>query len=334
MSGRQVMMLLGMAIGGAVAGLIFVAVLSLADGLAAATPSPEPSPQPQSPAPTPQLQRSEKPPRTPIPIVTATPRPSPTPSMPEVADASMPPDLIPPMNDLDNDGLTDEEEAIAGTDRWSWDTDGGGEPDGAEVAAGRNPVDPSDDQPDPGCIPAGAAPFEDGVGSDELVPVPDLEALIPAEVDGHRMSVVSTEGLPRLYGFFNYFWDGLLLCAGGQPDDLAHAMGSTVLASSDEGFGSSRLYVVFAIRVDGVTGEQLMEQHVSEMVRQGRGEIVTARRTFEGHDYVLMTQGGAVYHAGDVMFWMTLMDVLDSGFYIGGMVDVGLVEATLAQLPG
>jgi hypothetical protein len=33
------------------------------------------------------------------------------------------------------------------------------------------------------------------------------------------------------------------------------------------------------------------------------------------------------------MFWMTPMDVLDSGFYVGGMADVALVEATLGELP-
>ena len=334
MSGRQIVAVVAMAVGGAAAGLVFVGVMSLSEGLAAATPSPAPSAVAASFSARARPTPSGKPARTPVPVVTATARPSPTPSVPAVlAEASVPPDLLPPLNDLDNDGLTDDQEATYGTERYSWDTDYGGEPDGSEVAAGRDPLESEDDQPDSGCVPQGATAFEDGVGSDELVPVPELEALIPGNVNGHRLSITSTEGLPRLYGFFNYFWDGLLLCAGGQPADLAHAMGGFALASSDEGFGSASLYVVFAIRVDGVTGERLAQQHVSEMVRQGGGQIVAARRTYEGRDYVLLSQGGAVYHAGDVMFWMTPMDVLDSGFYIGGMVDVGLVEATLVELP-
>jgi hypothetical protein len=334
MSGRQIVAVVAMALGGALAGLIFVGVLSFTDGLAAATPSPAPTAGAETPGARPRQTPAAKPTRTPVPVTTATPRPTPTSSMPSViAEASVPPDLMPSLDDLDNDGLTDDEEAAAGTDRYSWDSDSGREPDGAEVAAGRNPLDPGDDQPDPGCVPTDATPFENGVGSDELVPVPELEALIPGEVDGHRLSIVSTAGLPRLYGFFNYFWDGLLLCAGGRPEDLAHAMGGFTLASSDEGFGSTSMYVVFAIRVEGVTGQQLAQQHVSEIVRQGYGEVIAAPRTYEGRDYVLLSQGGAVYDAGDVMFWMTPMDVLDSGFYVGGMADVALVEATLGELP-
>ena len=56
-------------------------------------------------------------------------------------------------DDVDGDGLLNSEEDVNGnfvidageTDMWDADTDGGGESDGAEVAAGRNPIKQSDD---------------------------------------------------------------------------------------------------------------------------------------------------------------------------------------------
>jgi Tol biopolymer transport system component len=49
--------------------------------------------------------------------------------------------------DSDGDQLKNWEEAVYGTDENNRDTDGGGELDGSEVAAGRNPNDPGDDRP-------------------------------------------------------------------------------------------------------------------------------------------------------------------------------------------
>jgi len=48
--------------------------------------------------------------------------------------------------DADGDDLENfDEDYIHGTDPYNSDTDGGGEKDGSEVAAGRDPLDPSDD---------------------------------------------------------------------------------------------------------------------------------------------------------------------------------------------
>ena len=47
--------------------------------------------------------------------------------------------------DSDNDGLTDAEESVLGTDPFDPDTDGGGVDDGTEVARGSDPLDPTDD---------------------------------------------------------------------------------------------------------------------------------------------------------------------------------------------
>lgn len=51
----------------------------------------------------------------------------------------------PPSVDTDNDGLTDAEEAVLGTNPNVADTDGGGAEDGFEVDNGTDPLDPSDD---------------------------------------------------------------------------------------------------------------------------------------------------------------------------------------------
>jgi arylsulfatase A-like enzyme len=53
-------------------------------------------------------------------------------------------------SDRDGDGLTDEEEAVLGTDPDDADTDDGGVNDGDEVAAGTDPLDPLDDISTPG----------------------------------------------------------------------------------------------------------------------------------------------------------------------------------------
>jgi hypothetical protein len=163
--------------------------------------------------------------------------------------------------------------------------------------------------------------------------VPELEALIPDTVDGRPLDTSSMAGIPRTYGFFNYFWDSLLLCVGAEPDDLSHALGVTQLASSDEGFGSSSLFVIWAIQIDGISGRALAAAHVREVVRQGAGQVVAEDRRVDGRTYTLLSGGGAIYAHEDVMFWLVNMTVLDSGFYVDETVDEGLVEAAIPELP-
>lgn len=56
-----------------------------------------------------------------------------------------PQDPLDARQDSDRDGLLDAAEEEAGTDLYDDDTDGGGESDGSEVRAGRDPLHPDDD---------------------------------------------------------------------------------------------------------------------------------------------------------------------------------------------
>ncbi len=56
---------------------------------------------------------------------------------------------VSPGTDSDNDGLTDCEELLLGTDPYNADTDGDGIPDGLEVRMGLNPLDGTDGNLDP-----------------------------------------------------------------------------------------------------------------------------------------------------------------------------------------
>jgi hypothetical protein len=329
-----------MAMAGALAGLVFVAVVDLlgrpADAPPVAGVTAVPARASMTPRPAQTSMQTAVPSRPPPPSVIPTPTRTPFPAAStEIGgeEVALPSDLLPPLDDRDNDGLRDDAEIAAGTDPWEWDSDGGGEPDGSEVAAGRQPLDDADDVAEPGCVPEGASAFETPESSAEPERVLELEGLVPRQVADHRLEIGSMAGVPRSYGLFNYFWDGLLLCVGGEPDDLAHAIGVSLLASSDEGWGSAQYYTVFAIRVAGVSGHDLAATHVAEMIRQGHGRTIAAPRTLAGKEYLLLSNGGAVYATDAVMFWMVNITVLDSGLYVDEQVDFALVEATVPQLP-
>jgi len=105
-----------------------------------ATPTPIPTPTPE-----PTLEPTPE--QTPVatPVLSATPLPAPDELEPlepgqESGTRSLPP------ADLDNDGLTTADEvSIHGTNITVADSDGDGINDGDEVAAGTDPLDPSDD---------------------------------------------------------------------------------------------------------------------------------------------------------------------------------------------
>lgn len=228
-----------------------------------------------------------------------------------------------PDSDLDNDGLTFAHEVLDhGTHPDRWDSDEGGESDGSEVNAGQDPLVATDDVPVESCVPADAERFEVS-GADDAPKVPELEQLIPDEVGGETLEKDSIGGLPREFGFFNYYFDRLLICAGGTPDDMAVAYASV---PSADGF------VIFAIQVDTVTGAELERIHISEAIRAGAGTVSVEARAAAGREYQVLSEGGATASTGDVFYWMVQLSALDSGLYVAQDLDLALVEDVVRKL--
>ena len=214
-----------------------------------------------------------------------------------------------------------------GTDTSSWDTDHGGESDGAEVAAGRRPLDREDDvPPKSSCIPEGARNWDGSGPDEEPPPVPELEAVLPDEIAGEEVRTTSMVGLPRRYGFFNYFWDALLLCAGGQPEDLSHAIGFR---------GTLPGLAILAVRVDGSD----MGKLGSDLELGGDGQRVTLPQQVEGRDVAFLFDADveglsfAAYVADNTLFLMTGMSATDAGFWPGGSLDPEHVREAVLELP-
>ncbi len=95
----------------------------------APAPTPAPAPAP-APTPAPQPTPAPAPPPAPAPVATSTPTAAAPPPKPTYVSAP----------DADNDGLTDVEEALYGTDPHKADTDGNGYPDGTELINLYNPA--------------------------------------------------------------------------------------------------------------------------------------------------------------------------------------------------
>ena len=136
---------------------------------------------------------------------------------------------------------------------------------------------------------------------------PDLEALLPAEVDGITLTRASYTGqtLTEVAGFDSTTLERLLDEVGADTDDL------TVGIAGDP---SGRLMIA-AIRVDGVTADEIVDFFVRDM-----DEFTFQDRAVAGKT-VTTTQSGGIYFypSADVMF-----EVVGEG---------ALAEDAIAQLP-
>ena len=199
--------------------------------------------------------------------------------------------------DYDHDGLTNAQElAGPGTDLRDWDTDLGGESDGSEIDAGRNPLDRADDVPAKTCIqmiptPApGATPTPEP--QESAPPAPELEALLPNDVLGHptqKLSMTAPKKLEYIFGIY----DAFLACTGKHRSDL-----SLAIAVADDLNGWS----VTAVRVDGVTGQEMADIFLYRLTNGPTGGMI-AEDSVDGRNYWLSEVGWAVY-ATDRTFYV------------------------------
>ena len=205
--------------------------------------------------------------------------------------------------DHDSDGLTTARElADVGTDPGEWDTDSGGESDGSEVAAGRNPLDGKDDQPAPTCLDLlptpgpGATPSPGPAVS--APPAPELEALLPDVVLGHPMQKLSMTAPQHLDYVFAIF-DAFLACTGTDRSDL-----SLAVAVANE----LNAWSVTAVRVDGVSGQEMADIFLFRLTRGPTGGRLE-KRTVDGREYWLSEVGWAVYATDRTFYLITSLAV-------------------------
>jgi hypothetical protein len=230
--------------------------------------------------------------------------------------------------DHDNDGLGLIAELEASTDLGSWDTDLGGESDGSEVAADRDPLDSEDDVPAVTCVPEDAHGFDPNSPEESPPAAPEVEAALPHELDGRQLEISSMRGLPRIYGFFNFWWDALLICVDADPDDLAHAVATS--AGLDQ-------HLIFAIQIDGHTGDELLDAYTGSLEPATQGRLGVEARTFRGTSYVLVSERDeameAAFADGPTMYRVVRMDFTDSGLWAAPGLDLDLAEALIEAVP-
>ena len=235
--------------------------------------------------------------------------------------------------DADTDGLTVSSElGELETDPFDYDTDDGGEGDGAEVTAKRDPLDADDDRVAASCAP-GAGATSDRFSPRETGPrAPGLEALLPDRLLGQPLQKFSIAGSPLLHPA----WPGVLLealveCTDGSPSTLEVAY---AFAPSWGGTG------ILAIRVERSSGGQLRPVPAAELADVFLHRLVPGRdygpRPLEvdGRRAILLESGSLVYASGDVLFMTMGLSMGDCFQDCGSPPDMeDLATALLRRLP-
>lgn len=235
--------------------------------------------------------------------------------------------------DADTDGLTMARElGEFDTDPFDYDTDDGGEGDGAEVTANRDPLDRDDDQVAASCAP------DPGGESDRFSPrenaprAPDLEALLPERLLGQTLETFSITGTPLLHPA----WPGVLLealveCTEGFPPTLE------VAYAGASGWGTIG---IMAIRVERSEGGVLRPIPADELADAFLHRMIPGRdyrpRSFEvdGRRAVLLESGSLVYASDDVLFVTMGLSMGDCFQDCGSPPDMeDLATALLKRLP-
>lgn len=195
--------------------------------------------------------------------------------------------------DHDFDALTTARElGELGTDPARFDTDDGREGDGSEVRAGRDPLDPEDDQPPASCFPRDASTrfeYDPGAPRD-----PELEALLPDRVLGRPLTKSSIAGGPLLHPFHpGWIWQGFLFCTGRSDADLSVAY-ATSAALGNLG--------VIAVRIDGVSGAELQDIFMHRLSPGSEDDLHPTPVTVDGRRATVLQTGFLLYPHDDVLF--------------------------------
>jgi hypothetical protein len=212
--------------------------------------------------------------------------------------------------DADTDGLSmGRELGELGTDPFDYDTDDGGEGDGIEVDAGRDPVNPDDDVAQAACVDESNMPdsaeFE---FQDDAPRAPGLERLLPDTLLGQRMTQTSISGPPQLHGAFaGYLWYALVQCTSGSPEKLE------VAYAANPDWGG---VVVVAIRVGRLQDGKVVPVPASELADAFLHRVLPTDDlgprpyALDGRTATMLESGVLVYPHDDVLY-MTM------GLYIG-----------------
>jgi hypothetical protein len=205
--------------------------------------------------------------------------------------------------DEDGDGLTLAQELAEGTNWMAPDTDLGGERDGMEVAAGRDPIDPTDDRPDT-CY--------QGQGATSAWPTasygPDytferdlaLEAALPATILGYPTQRFSLVGDPAVQDpWLGAIPKVLVVCLGKSDADA-----TVGVAAAPEGPVNGK--VLIAVKIRGATGAQ-MEQAFRDYRWQALGLTPPEVRTVAGKTYHVYRYETPVYTTADTFYTLLVL---------------------------
>jgi hypothetical protein len=222
------------------------------------------------------------------------------------------------------------------TDPFDYDTDDGGEGDGAEAAAGRNPLNPEDDD-----VAASCVTHANELDSDQFRPrgdVPralELEALLPDTLLGERLTKTSITGTPLLHPYWpGSLWYALVDCTGGfEPTlEVAYAAGKTWAG-----------VVVVAIRIERAVGGKLgpvparevADAFVHRLIPGSEDDMRPRTVELAGRTAIVMENGMLLYPNDDVLFMTMSLAVGDCWQDCGQPPSLETLSAELLpKLPG
>jgi hypothetical protein len=206
--------------------------------------------------------------------------------------------------DADSDGLSMSRElGDLATDPFDYDTDDGGEGDGAEVNAGRDPLDPSDDHVAKACLADASALDSDQFRPQSNAPrAPKLEALLPDTLLGEQMTKTSILGTPLLHPSWpGLIWYALVKCTGGFEPTLQVAYES---ATAWGGLG------VVAIRIERSAGgklvpvpaQEIADAFIHRLMPGSEDDLRPYPVEIDGRSATLTETGWLLYPHDDVLF--------------------------------